>query len=149
MTWLAAEYGERVIQQWFVERKWPKITQQAISYYRVQLQEEIEQRRDQRRARALNTGLALKEERVERLKQHADALEELKWIPDEKGKLHNEKAWRETLDDIAKELGHRRTGMDVNVSKLSDEELIARTQALLGGDGAAGLDTTEPTEDHE
>jgi hypothetical protein len=34
-------------------------------------------------------------------------------------------------------------GDSLNVSKFSDEELIARTAAALGGDGAAGADLSE------
>lgn len=116
IQWLAADYGSPVILHWFKERNWPSITKQAVDYYRQDMREEIAQRRQERRSGALTTGLALKEERVERLKDHADELEVIKWVPDEKGKLHNEKAWRETLDDIAKELGHRRQGVDMGLT---------------------------------
>lgn len=116
IQWLAADYNDKLILHWFKERQWPTLSQQGISYYRVQIAGDLERLRAERHSRALNTGLALKEERVERLKVHADALEEIKWVPDEKGKLHNEKAWRETLDDIAREMGDRRQGMDVRQS---------------------------------
>ena len=144
IQWLAADYSEKLIRVWMERDKWPKITHQAISYYRQMLKADIDTLRSERRSRALTTGLALKEERVERLKVHADDLEEIKWVPDEKGKLHNEKAWRETLDDIAKEMGHRRSGVDLNgnlnVGSLSDAELIARVQGRIGGDGPQGPD---------
>jgi hypothetical protein len=151
MGWIAAEYSSPLILHWFQERQWPAITKQAIQYYREQFADEIEAARKERHGKALTTGLARKEERVERLKQHADALEEIKWVPDENGKLWNEKSWRDTLDDIAKEMGHRRQGVDLNVGKFSDEELIARSQAAFdagaahppAGDGAPGPDVSD------
>jgi hypothetical protein len=110
--WLAAEYTEPAIRRFLAEREWPVINGSSLQHYRERYRPEIEAARTQRRAAALTTGLALKDERVERLKQHADALEELKWVPDDRGKLHNEKAWRETLDDIAREMGHRKGGVE-------------------------------------
>jgi hypothetical protein len=112
--WLAAEYTEPAIRRFLAEREWPVINGSSLQHYRERYRPEIEAARTQRRAAALTTGLALKDERVERLKQHADALEELKWVPDDRGKLHNEKAWRETLDDIAREMGHRKAGVEVS-----------------------------------
>jgi len=114
---VAAEYTEGLIRQWFADRKWPDLTQQGISYYRKRYKIEIEAKRDERRNAALTTGLALKAERVERLKEHADALDAIKWKADDKGRLWNEKAWRETLDDIAKEMGHRRQGVDLTLER--------------------------------
>ena len=133
LLWLAADYSDKLILKWFEEREWPTISRQALWVHRQRFAEEIGRKRDERRAAALNTGLALKEERVARLVQHADDLDEIKWVPDEKGRLWNEKAWRETLDDIAKEMGHRRAGVDLNVGRLSDEELIAQAEAALRG----------------
>lgn len=113
LTWLAAEYSEGLIRKWFAEREWPTLDPSALTYYRRKWADEIERARAERRSSALNQGLALKEERVRRLVEHADELEAIKWQADDKGRLWNEKAWRETLDDIAKELGHRRQGVDV------------------------------------
>jgi len=140
ITWLAAEYSSGVIQHWFREREWPEITRQSIQHYRDDLKDEITQRRDERRSKALTTGLALKEERVERLKDHADHLEEIKWVPDKNGKLWNEKGWRETLDDIAREMGHRRIGIDADVGNKSDAELVAEATRTLQGTGPARSD---------
>lgn len=106
-TWLAADYDWKLIQTWFAEREWPMITRQAVHYYRKRYETEIATLRQQRHSEALNTGLAIKEERVARLKAHADELDAIKWVPDKRGRLWNEKAWRETLDDIAKETGGR------------------------------------------
>ena len=126
--WLAAEYSGPLIRKWFAEREWPEVTDGALTYYRNQWSEEIEAARTERRARAITSGLALKEERVKRLVEHADELEAIKWLPDEKtGRLWNEKSWRETLDDIAKEMGHRRTGIDVD---LIDKERAALLEQL-------------------
>lgn len=73
----------------------------------------ISKLRTERRETAAATGLALKEERIARLKEHADKLEAIKWQANRKtGRLHNEKAWRETLDEIAREMGDRKTGIE-------------------------------------
>lgn len=110
-----------------------------FSYYRKQYGLEIERLRTERRRSALNSGLALKEERVARLAAHADELEALKWVPDDNGRLWNEKAWRETLDDIAREVGDRRAGGTVlnvtldDLKQMSDQELedLARKRGLV------------------
>lgn len=144
IEWLAADYSTELIRHWFEERGWPVISRQALHGHRQRMGKEIEVARGERRARALTTGLALKDERVERLKAHADELEKIKWVPDEKGWLRNEKPWRETLDDIAREVGHRRTGVDLNVGKLSDDELLTEATALLNGEGAGGTAGGDP-----
>lgn len=122
VEFLAAEYTEPAIRNFLRARNWPVINGSAIQHYRDRYREEIAQARAGRRSRALTTGLALKDERVERLKDHADQLEEIKWLPDDKGKLHNEKAWRETLDDIAQEMGDRRK----NVNHSGAVEILSR-----------------------
>lgn len=132
-TWLAAEYSGPLIRKWFKEREWPDLSDAAFTYYRDLLADEIEAARTERRASAINSGLALKEERVKRLAEHADELEAIKWEPDDKGRLWNEKAWRETLDDIAKEMGHRRQGIDVNdITDYSDVSPAERIERLQG-----------------
>lgn len=113
LTWLAAEYDTRLIRKWFKANKWPEIDRAMFTYYRKKHGTEIDAIRADRRAQALNSGLALKEERLARLAQHADELEAIKWETDKNGRCWNEKAWRETLDDIAKEMGHRRQGIDI------------------------------------
>lgn len=151
LTWLAADYDWRLIATWFTEREWPAITRQAVHYYRQQHLDEIEALRKERHVEALTRGLALKEERVARLKQHADELEAIKWVPDPKtGKLHNEKVWRETLDDIAKEVGGRAnrqeiTGKDggpIEYSSLTDTELVRSIVAALTGFATLGTGAT-------
>jgi hypothetical protein len=133
LTWLAAEYTGSLIRKWFQDREWPPPTDAALSYYRDRWDAAITTARTERRTSALNTGLALKEERIKRLAEHADELEAIKWQPDEHGRLWNEKAWRETLDDIAKEMGHRRQGIDVNdVTDYADVTPDERIARLLG-----------------
>lgn len=129
LEWLAADYAWALIVQWFAERAWPDITRQTASYYRTRYCRDVEARAKARRESALATGLALKEERVARLKAHADKLEAIKWEPDERGRLWNEKAWRETLDDIAKETGGR-----VQKTELSGEVI---TKSYTGVDTEA------------
>jgi len=58
--------------------------------------------------RALTEGLALRAERVAKLKEHAAILDEMRFVPDKNGRLWNERAWRQTLADIAEEMGERR-----------------------------------------
>lgn len=130
IKWLAAEYSAGAILSFMRKRGWPELHRTSIWHYRDSMREQIEAARKERRSRALTTGLALKDERVERLKDHADALEEIKWEKDEKGKRHNEKAWRETLDDIAREMGHRRQGIDATVHNMTDDELITAALAI-------------------
>lgn len=126
LTWLAADYSEPLIHKWFLDREWEPLSQAGVSYYRKKFAAEIEAARKERRDSALSTGLALKEERIKRLVEHADELEAIKWIPDDKGRLWNEKAWRETLDDIAKETGGRRVvsvNQNWDMTAFSDDEL--------------------------
>jgi hypothetical protein len=108
LTWLAAGYSAPLIVKWFKKNKWPEITASAVRYYRAEYREDIGRARKERHEEAITSGLALKEERVARLCEHADKLEVIKWVPDKNGKLNNEKCWRETLDDIAVEMGHRK-----------------------------------------
>lgn len=118
LTWIAAEYSESLIRKWFEERGWSALDPSTISYHRTRYRQQIEAARVARRSDALSTGLALKEERLKRLAEHADELEAIKWAADKQGRLWNEKAWRETLDDIAREMGHRRQGIDVVTKEL-------------------------------
>jgi len=104
LKWLAADYSWRLIRVWFQERRWPEVSRQAISGYRKRNGIEIEKLRKERRESALSQGLAIKEERIRRMCEHADALDAIKWEPDEKGRLWNEKAWRETVSQIADEM---------------------------------------------
>lgn len=149
LTWLAAEYSEGLIRKWFAERQWPEIDPSALTYYRRKWAGEIERARAERRASALSAGLALREERVRRLVEHADELEAIKWESDENGRLWNEKAWRETLDDIAREMGQRRPDIEAKAVAILDllrdilspadyARALARLARGAGGGGPAG-----------
>lgn len=141
LTWIAAEYDTGLILHWAREKAdnpfnpWPVINNKLVQYYRTSRRwtGEIERLRRERRESAINSGLALKEERIARLCRHADELEAIKWVPDERGRMWHEKAWRETLADIAAEMGHRKQTIDVNLV-LSEARRIA---AELGLDPAA------------
>lgn len=138
LTWLAAEYSGPLIIQEFKRREWPEIGLTAISYYRKRHAAEIAALREQRRTAAVTSGLALKEERIARLIEHADEMFARRWEADKNGRLWNEKAWREILDDIAKELGHRRQatgGINLNLTpeelaQLSDDDLERLKQQI-------------------
>jgi hypothetical protein len=149
LCWCAADYSPALIIKWFADREWTEIGPSAISYYRKRHEKKIEQLRDARFSAALSRGLALKAERIQRLKEHADALDAIKWDAGENGRLWNEKAWRETLDDIAREMGHRRAGVDLTLEReieafldrLKDNlppEEYARIVALAAGGATPG-----------
>jgi hypothetical protein len=135
LMWLAADYDSRLIALWFQEREWPELSRATLTYYRQTYGVDIDKLRAERKESALNTGLAVKEERVKRLVDHADALEAIKWIPDPKtGKLHNEKAWRETLADVAAEVGGRKQNVDITSggeTLMSPEQIAAKVAVLL------------------
>lgn len=143
--WLAADYSWRLIRVWFQERGWPDLARATIHGYRKRNGIEIETLAKARRGRALSRGLALKEERVRRLCDHADALDAIKWEPDEKGRLWNEKAWREVVSQIADEMEPKKIELSGQVQHehngtitieearaLPADELIRRVRDALG-----------------
>ena len=149
VKWIAADYSFDTIAAWSKKREWPELTPAALTYYRKRNQDKIARLREERHATALTTGLALKVERIQRLKEHADALDAIKWDAGDNGRLWNEKAWRETLDDIAREMGHRRAGVDLTLEReieafldrLRDNlppEEYARIVALAAGGATPG-----------
>jgi hypothetical protein len=135
LTWLAADYPPFVIREWAREAGgWPPLSDRLLYYYRHSCEADLLALRAARRESALNTGLAIKEERVAALVAHAEALALIKWVPDRKtGKLHNEKAWRETLDDIAQELGQRTRQVDLT----SGGQPLESVKVYLGFDPEA------------
>ena len=114
LEWLAADYDWRLIRAWFKENKWPEISRATATYYRKTYAIDIDRLRSERLDSALTKGLALKEERIARLAAHADELEKIKWVPDKNGRLWNEAAWRETLGEIAAEMGHRKQAVELS-----------------------------------
>lgn len=120
LEWIAADYDWRLIRNWFEDRGWPKITRQLISYYSITRAEGLNRLRAERYSKALDSGLAQRAERIQRLKEHADELEDLKWVPDKNGRLWNEKAWRETLRDIAEEMGERKPNVNIEINVIQE-----------------------------
>jgi hypothetical protein len=80
----------------------------TIAYYREKYREEIREAQAKRIEQAMTEGLALKAERIAKLKEHAELLEAMRFLADRNGRLWNERAWRQTLGDIAEEMGERR-----------------------------------------
>jgi hypothetical protein len=80
----------------------------ALAYYRERWRDLIDEARASRTERALTEGLALRAERVAKLKEHAEVLDVLRFVPDKNGRLWNERAYRQTLADISEEMGERR-----------------------------------------
>jgi hypothetical protein len=146
VEWLAAGHPEPLIHMLFQARGWKPIHHSSIGFHRDRHREEIDRRRKEREARAYDAGLAQRDARIKALVRHAETLQQIMWQADEKGKLHNEKAWRETLDDIAKELGHRRSGVDLSVGSLTDAELRAEAARYFGAVRPSGTEEGESTE---
>lgn len=96
------------INAFFVGCGWGKLSASTLSHYRQLWAKEIAAAQAARVDEALTTGMALKAERVAALKLHAEQLYAIRWAADRNGRLWNERAWRQTLDDIAAELGERR-----------------------------------------
>jgi hypothetical protein len=109
LTWLAAGYAGDAIRDFARKRHWPELpTDRKITYYRKKWADKIADARAARLESAMTEGLAIRAERIARLCEHADQLEKMKWIPDKHGRLHNEKAWRECIDQIAEEMGDKK-----------------------------------------
>lgn len=86
----------------------PEIGASTLSYYRDKFKDDIERLRAERRDKALTTGLALKSERVARLQAHADHMETILYVADVNGRMWNCREWRQSIEDIALEMGERR-----------------------------------------
>jgi hypothetical protein len=129
LEWLASGYSPDALRALMIRAGIPSLDSSTLSYYRTTYGTRIDELRKIRYSEALSTGLATREERVERLKKHADELDEIKWVPDKNGRLWNEKAWRETLDQIAEECGDKETLAD----KIS--ELTIQFRKKEPGDG--------------
>lgn len=87
---------------------WKPLSSSSLSYYRQLWAALIEEATQRRTDEALTAGLAVKAERVAALKDHAAMLEAIRFTPDKNGRLWNERAWRQTLEDIAIEMGDRK-----------------------------------------
>ncbi len=106
-----------------------KVSRDQVRFYRKTRKVDLQELSDTAELNALNTGLALKTERVKKLQQLADKLEadlfgENLWVTDVKA-VNNERVYierfnsaevseyRGVLDDIAKEVGGRVVKTDV------------------------------------
>jgi hypothetical protein len=110
------------------------VSRQQVDYYRGQCDQDIQQLTEEGKLRALDTGLALRGERVEQLKNLAETLlndllrDGKLWLANKKGVgsgpiaeiFHYEEfnkaevdALRGVLDDIAREVGDRKARLDV------------------------------------
>lgn len=105
---LAAGQSESGIHLFFTAAGWGRLAKSSISDYRKKFAAEIEAAKARRVDEALTTGLALKAERIAALKEHATMLEALRFVSDRNGRFWNERAWRQTLEDIALEMGDRK-----------------------------------------
>jgi hypothetical protein len=108
---LVAGVREGAINAVFISLGYVPPASSALAYYQERWRASIEPARASRTEKALTEGLALRAERVAKLKEHAEALDALRFVPDKNGRLWNERAYRQTLADIAEEMasaGRRR-----------------------------------------
>jgi hypothetical protein len=105
---LVSGQREMLIMQVFASLGLKPPASSTIAYYREKYREEIREAQARRIEKATTEGLALRAERIARLKEHADLLEAMRFTADKNGRLWNERAWRQTLADIAEEMGERR-----------------------------------------
>lgn len=105
---LAAGEREQVLFDCFAALGWRPPSSSTLAYYRKAFAAEIAQARQRRIDEALTTGLALRAERIAALKDHAALLGAMRFTPDKNGRLWNERAWRQTLEDLALEMGDRK-----------------------------------------
>lgn len=105
---LAASTRERTIQTFWKLAFGKTLASSTIAHWRKKAKPLIEERRKERIDKALDSGLALKSERIAALKEHAEQLAAIKFLAAKNGRLWNERAWRETLEDVAIEMGDRK-----------------------------------------
>jgi len=105
---LVSGQHESGISDFFRLVGWKPLSSSSLSYYRQLWAVLIEEAKLKRVDAALTTGLAVKAERVAALKDHAALLEAIRFTPDKNGRLWNERAWRQTVEDIGIEMGDRK-----------------------------------------
>ncbi|MGH2359762.1 MAG: hypothetical protein ACRDGM_04360 [bacterium] len=105
---LASGQRERLINDYFRLIGWGELASSTLSYYRQEFRALIEEAQRSRVDQAMTSGLALKAERVAALKEHAEMLAAIRFVPSKSGRHFNEKAYRETLADIGIEMGERK-----------------------------------------
>jgi hypothetical protein len=109
MQMMVAGYGNRAIMDMVESRLGRTIAESGLSRYRHNAKVEIAKR--ERYSAAMTTGLALREERIERLKRHAEELEPRRFEQDKRGGYPLEPAYRLTLRQIAEEVGDLKPGV--------------------------------------
>lgn len=106
---LVGGFRESAIASYFLASSWQPLASSTISYYRKLWAKRLAEAKASRLEAAMVSGLALKAERIAALKEHAELLGALRFVADRKsGRLWNERAWRQTLEDIAVEMGDRK-----------------------------------------
>lgn len=110
LEWLTEGYSGKALNKLMQAAGIPVLARSTISEYRTRHGTRIDELRKLRYSNALEEGLAKREERVARLKLHADDLEVMmNAMEGFKGWEHVERAWRATLDQIAEEVGDKDT----------------------------------------
>jgi hypothetical protein len=140
---LAAGYNSAAINDRFNASGLPPMSIDTIHHYRDTRLEIIQQRWVERRDSAITIGLSQREERIARLIRHAEELEPLRLNLDGRGRPVWAKEWRETLQQIAIEMGqwqiktqvdsHNHTTVEITVHHLAAirRELDGWEQNLL------------------
>lgn len=158
LTWIAEGLQSDEINQRAAVFDLPfNVSRQQVDGYRDRRQIEITAIQQAGEHTALTTGLALKSERVWKLQQLALLMEKdlfggFLWTEQTKmigsGPFSKEidyeefnsaevQQYRGTLDDIAKEMGHRRTGVDIATQEL--EAFLDRAKHKLPAEQYAAL----------
>lgn len=109
IQWLAEGVSDGEIIGRMEASGMPVITASAIAKYRQRYGADIERLEREHLDRAIRRGLALKANRIRKLCDHADEIERqgLLMKEDQMGRPSWAKEWRETLEDIASEMGER------------------------------------------
>jgi hypothetical protein len=108
LSMLAAGFKEKPIADFFARLGWVPLAGSSLSHYRKKWKAEIEAAAKRRIDGALTEGLSLKSERIAALKDHAAQLQALVFVTDSNGRMWNERAYRQCLEDIGIEMGDRK-----------------------------------------
>lgn len=120
ITWIAADYSEPAIRKKWADEGWEQVSGTLVDYYRKQLKADIDAARKARHESSITRGLALKEERVARLAAVAEEVELVVFERDGRGRFKHLRDWRELMNDIATEMGHRRPGAEEASAGISE-----------------------------
>lgn len=108
LSMLAAGFKEKAIADFFDRLGWVPLAGSSLAHYRKKWRVEIEAAVVRRIDGALTEGLALKSHRVAALKEHAAQLQALVFVTDANGRMWNERAYRQCIEDIGIEMGDRK-----------------------------------------